>query len=177
MRRHHYYVEGESEKAIVCTLQKMGLIKTGKVEVLNALQQPISEVRLRRLLHNTIVVLIFDTDVCRQPEWRMKLGTFKNNLLSLSKSSRVHAVYCVPQVNNLEDELSRSCNLKLKDWFMSDRQTTTDFKRKLNHCSNLEQTLKDAGLDLVKMWSQKMPLPFEEVASICNDSKEIKITK
>lgn len=177
MKRYQYYVEGESEKAIVCTLQKMRLIKLGKVEVLNVLQQPITELRLRRLLHKTIVVLVFDTDICRQQEWRTKHGMFKSNLLSLSNSSRVQAVYCIPQVHNLEDELSRSCALSLKSWFVSGRQTTTDFKRRLNHCSNLEQALKDAGFDMSKMWSQEMPTPFTSVASVCNDSGKIKITK
>ena len=61
--RFQYYVEGPDDKKVVDTLKtKMGLIKPGKVDVLNVVTEKITEMRLRTLSPGTTVVLVFDTD-------------------------------------------------------------------------------------------------------------------
>ena len=58
-----YYVEGADDKKIVDTLKtKMGLVKTGKVDILNVATERITDLRLRTLSPGTMVVLVFDTD-------------------------------------------------------------------------------------------------------------------
>ena len=54
---YHYYVEGHDEKKIVDILKRdMGCIKSGKVDIFNAVQNRFSEARIRTLKSGTIVV-------------------------------------------------------------------------------------------------------------------------
>ena len=58
-----YYVEGDDEKKLVDVLKTdLRLIKPGKVQKLNVVEQEITDIRLRTLKQGTMVVLVFDTD-------------------------------------------------------------------------------------------------------------------
>ena len=58
-----YFVEGEDDKKMIDTLKtQMGLIKPGKVQVLNVVTEEITDLRLRALSPGTTVVLVFDVD-------------------------------------------------------------------------------------------------------------------
>ena len=58
-----YFVEGEDDKKMIDTLKtQMGLIKPGKVQVLNVVTEDITDLRLRALSPGTTVVLVFDVD-------------------------------------------------------------------------------------------------------------------
>ena len=58
-----YYVEGEDEEKLVNVLKtQLGLIRPGKVQKLNVVEQEITNIRLRTLKQGTMVVLVFDTD-------------------------------------------------------------------------------------------------------------------
>ena len=58
-----YFVEGQDDRKVVDTLKsKMGLIRPGKVEVLNVVAKEIKDMHLRTISPGTMVVLVFDTD-------------------------------------------------------------------------------------------------------------------
>lgn len=62
-KRYHYYVEGEDDEKVINVLRlKMGLIESGRVNVLNVVTERITDLRLRTLAPGTTVVLVFDTD-------------------------------------------------------------------------------------------------------------------
>ena len=99
---YQYYVEGECEKRLVDelkTYEGMHVIP-GKVDVFNITQEKITDLRLRSLRNNTTVILIFDTDLpCSE--------ILISNVDKLKTYPTIKAVWCVPQVHNLEDELIR----------------------------------------------------------------------
>ena len=58
-----YYVEGEDEVKLIDVLKSnLRVIKAGKVQKLNVLQQEITTARLRTIKPATMIVLVFDTD-------------------------------------------------------------------------------------------------------------------
>ena len=60
---YQYYVEGENEKKLVEVLSKeFNFIKAGKVEVLNVVEKPIKNTRIRNFKENYVIILVFDTD-------------------------------------------------------------------------------------------------------------------
>ena len=101
-----YYVEGDDEKRLIEVLKTdMRLIIPGKVQILNVVQERLTDLKLRTLQDGTTLVFVFDTDV--------GVPTILNeNIIKAKKSSNIKDVYCVPQVKNIEDELIRAMGLK-----------------------------------------------------------------
>ena len=93
---YQYYVEGQDEKKLVDTLKSNGYIVSGKVEVFNVLQEPFTLLRIRPLKQNTVVILIFDTDV-------EMVEVLIENIKFLKRQKNVKEIWCVTQVKNLED--------------------------------------------------------------------------
>ena len=61
----HYFVEGECEEKLINELKvpKADIILPGKVEVLNVVQDKISNQRLMVLNPKTNIILVYDIDV------------------------------------------------------------------------------------------------------------------
>lgn len=160
-----YYVEGRDEEKLLSVLKTdMQNILPGRVQVLNVVSQKITNARLMTLKEDTVVVLIFDTDV----------GDTKmlcENMQSLEKCSRVAEVLLIPQCKNLEDELIRSCQIK-KITELLDSKGNTNFKNDFIKINNLASKLVKAGFDIEKIWCGKPDGNFKEIR---NDSKRIKI--
>ena len=58
-----YYVEGDDEEKLVNVLKnELRVIRPGKVQKMNVVQNEFTDMRLRPLLPGTMVVLIFDVD-------------------------------------------------------------------------------------------------------------------
>ena len=57
-----YFVEGETEKAFIEQIRNKYVL-SGKIDVLNILQNEIKNSRLISIKPNTTIILIFDTDV------------------------------------------------------------------------------------------------------------------
>ncbi|MEG2298789.1 MAG: hypothetical protein RSB75_04250 [Anaerovoracaceae bacterium] len=75
------------------------------------------------------------------------------------------------QVKNLEDELVRSCKVRtIKDIFES--KSKEEFKSDLIKAKNLDIKLKDIGFDIVKLWSENPPKPFDNIK---NEAIKIKL--
>lgn len=161
---YQFYVEGEDEKKIVETLKKdMKSIVSGKVDVLNVVQKEIKIPRIRTLKSGTIVVLIYDTDVER-------IDILESNIRLLAQSKHIKRILCIPQVNNLEDELIRATNIRhVKDLLGS--KSLADYKRDLIKCTNLDKKLKEKAFDISKFWSKCPNNSFEKFG---NDSDKIK---
>ena len=90
---------------------QLKMIKPGKVQKLNVIDEEITDAMLRLLREDTIVVLIFDTDT-------ENTDILNNNIKKLNASKRVFKVITVPQVPNLESELIRSCKIKKIKFFV-----------------------------------------------------------
>lgn len=161
-----YYVEGLDEKKILDVLKSEMMIKPGKIQVLNIIQNKISDTRLMTLKPDTIIVLVFDTDTNNNE-------ILQQNISKLKKCSCVSNVYTIPQVTNLEDELIRSCDIKcIKELLNS--KSSRDFKRDLIKTTNLSKKLKEKNFDLEKFWATK---PTSHFADVNNNASKIKIHK
>ena len=116
-----YYVEGDDEKRLIEVLKTdMCLIIPGKVQILNVVQERLTDLKLRTLQDGTTLVFVFDTDV-GDP------AILNENIRKAKKSSNIKDVYCVPQVKNIEDELIRAMGLKNIEEFLKSK-SKKDFK-------------------------------------------------
>ena len=164
-----YYVEGEDEKKLINVLKtQLNMIKPGKVQKLNVVEETISDAMLRSLKKYTVVVLVFDTDT-------KNVGILNYNILKLKKSNSVSKVITIPQVANLEEELVRSCDIN-KITELLNSSSLTDFKRDFIRINNLDAKLLEHKFDINVFWSQKPPILYQNI-DIENDSKEIKLLK
>ena len=94
---YHYYVEGKTEEKIIKILKtEFQIIMPGKVEKLNVVEERLSTKKLMTLKNRTVVVLAYDVDT-------NKSDILKSNIELLKKYK--FSVICIPQVNNLEDEI------------------------------------------------------------------------
>lgn len=166
-RTFRYLVEGKCEKILVESLQRMEYIEPGAIEIFNVIEHSLPQRKLYSLKPNTTIVMIFDTDT-------NQIKILKDNISLLQAyKKRVRQILCIPQVQNLEDELKRSCSLTdLQNLFGS--KSTKDFKRDLIKCSNLEQTLRKHSFSIEAFWSSK---PVGVFCQFQNESIKIKKRK
>ena len=160
-----YYVEGDDEEKLVNVLKNdLRVIRPGKVQKMNVVQNEFTEMRLRPLLPGTMAVLIFDVDA-GNPEILHK------NIRMLKEYPRISEVVTIPQVRKLEDELVRSCGLKnIKELLNS--KSRSKFKSDIVKVSNLASKLQEHGFDINKFWIGNATSPYE---GIMNQSEKIKI--
>ena len=116
-----YIVEGETERKLLETLKTdFQLIQPGKIIILNAVQKLFTRTRFIPY-DKSYFVIIFDTDVGL-------VDILQENILMLSSLPNSKAVYCIPQIHNLEQELCYSCNIKnIRQ--LTDSSSASDFKR------------------------------------------------
>ncbi len=163
-QKYHYYVEGENEKKLLSVLKtEMQLIIPGKIEVFNIITNKINISRIMRLSENTVVVLVFDTDV-------ENTKILNENITFLKKQKIIKQVLCIPQVKKLEDEIMRSCSLKsLKE--LTSSKTEREFKVDFMKLTNLQNKLETYNFNISKLWSIQAKGAFEKIS---NDASKIK---
>jgi len=160
-----YYVEGEDEVKLIDVLKSnLRVIKAGKVQKLNVLQQEITTARLRTIKPATMIVLVFDTDT-------NNLDILKENLKILESCTSVSEIVTIPQCQNLEEELIRSCNIKNITQLLNSK-SRTEFKTDLIRVSNLDKKLNEHQFDITVFWSGKPQPPYDEIP---NQSARIKL--
>ena len=116
----HYFVEGETERKLIETIKNKYLY-SGKIKIINTIQNKVPNSILRTLERETVVVLVFDTDV-------EKIDILDENIRLIMSSNNVKDVICIPQIKNLEDELIYSTNInKIVDLLES--RSDKDFKK------------------------------------------------
>ena len=97
MGNYQYYVEGQNEEKLISVLKtEMELVCPGKIDVLNVVQEELTTVRLMQLKPQTPVILVFDTDVGN-------IDIIKKNIDKLDKCRQVRQIWCITQVENIED--------------------------------------------------------------------------
>lgn len=163
---YHYYVEGEDEKKLLEVLKRdLRCIESGKVDKVNVVQTKFSVARIRTLKPDTIVVLVYDTDV------EDGLEILQDNVNFLNKQKGIKQVICIPQVKNLEEELLRACNIKnITELTKSDSKT--NFKRDLINCTNLAARLTTCGFNMDKLWTRTPTNRFKQFG---NGAERIKL--
>jgi len=163
-----YLVEGQCEKKLVEVLktQKPPYIRSGKVDVVNVVQQKISEARIRNWPKGVIAVLIFDMD-------KTDTSILEENIRVLQRNNHVGKVYCIPQLHNLEEEIERATNIKSAPELFEIR-SISEFKTHFIVDKDLMKRLEDHRFDFPKMWAGKPEEPFAKIG-ITNDSDEIRM--
>lgn len=159
-----YFVEGDDEKKLINTLKnQLGVIKAGKVQKLNVIENKITDNILRTLKEGTIIVLVFDTDT-------RKTDILNYNITKLNACKFISKVVTIPQVDNLEDELIRSCNIRKITELLNSR-SAKDYKSDLIRVSNLDRKLKEHEFNINLFWSKQPDAPYQ---NIINESEIIK---
>lgn len=160
-----YYVEGDDEKKLLDILKTdLRVIKPGKVQKLNAVEQEITDIRLRLLKEGTMVVLVFDTDT-------RNTNILLKNIQKLNACKSVSEDVLIPQVANLEEELVYCCNIRRIEELLGNR-SRTDFKTDLIPVSNLGKKLQEHQFDINRLWSRTPSRPNHEFG---NGATKIKL--
>lgn len=163
---YQYYVEGEDEKRLLDALKRdLRCIESGKVDKFNAIQSRFTVARIRPLKQDTIVVLVYDTDVENIDILQQNISFLKN------QRAIIKDVVCIPQINNLEDELLYACEIKTIGE-LTHSSTKKDYKRDLIDCTNLGTRLMKCNFDISKFWSR---IPVNKFQIFKNGSDKIKL--
>lgn len=158
----HYFVEGETERKLIETIKNKYLY-SGKIKIINTIQNKVPNSILRTLERETVVVLVFDTDM-------EKIDILDENIRLIMSSNNVKDVICIPQIKNLEDELIYSTNInKIVDLLES--KSKKDFKNDFNNCKNLMKKLENKEFKISKLWSRNAVDIYKKYK---NDSEVIK---
>lgn len=163
---YHYFVEGEDEEKVLEVLKsQMRLIVPGKIERFNVVEKKLKKLHLMRLKQGTAVVLVFDTDTGN-------IKTLNENIFMFQKMNFIVKVLCITQVDNLEDELKRSCNIKqIKD--LTGSKSNREFKHDLIREKRLDYKLKQCQFNFSKFWAMQAKGEYE---CIGNDAEQIKVS-
>lgn len=140
----YYFVEGENEKTLVKTLKNKYII-AGKIKIHNVINKKISNFILRDISHNSIIILIFDTDIKND-------DILKENVKILNKCSK--EIIFIKQVYCLEDELVYSTDIKKIENLLNSK-SKKDFKSDFNNCSNLLFKLENKNFKIDLLWSRE----------------------
>lgn len=143
MKEIIYLVEGQTEIELINSLDLMG-----KVIELNLWQKPISKIQ-RRFKPNTVVYVIYDTDVLDGIE------LFHKNLRQLKKDNRLAGI--IQQTDNLEDELVRACqSIKKHSQLFEVFQavSASEFKSNFIKTTQVLDKLNGLGFDPNLLWRQ-----------------------
>lgn len=156
MGKRIYFVEGECEKQLIDTLKSKenGVIKPGKSEILNVVQEEIGKFKLITLEPESEVVLIYDTDV-------KNTSILEKNVGLIEKYTKKIKIYHIQSVRNIEEEIVYSSNIKKIDEVFKTKGDN-EFKRKFCQCNNLFAKLNEIGCDYSKMWIRKPDFEFEK---------------
>lgn len=164
-----YYVEGPCEQQLISALKEnpANLIP-GKIKVFNVVQNLIPKSQMLTIQSGTTVALAFDTDV---PQTEI----LRKNVELLKRYCGRPRIIFMPQVLNLEDELTRCTDVKAVVELTrsnSIKNFKTDFCRlKIKDCRAMLERHK---LESEQLWMAKVP---EEFVFVENNSSQIKINQ
>ena len=167
-KNYIYYVEGECEEKLLKTLKTdMQLIRPGKVLKCNVVQTKIKRAQLTTLKRGTTAVLVFDTDT-------KNTDILKENIDILNKENAISKVICITQVDNLEDEIVRSCDVK-NAYNLTNSKSAGTFKHDFINATNLKGTLENHKFCFKDLWS-KTPRN-QQFKGIVNGADSIRLIK
>lgn len=162
-----YYVEGECEEKLINVLKRdLMVVKSGRVQKFNVIQNEITNARLMTLRPGTVVVLVFDTDTDNAE-------ILNKNIEKLQACKSVADWVLIPQVKNLEDELMRSCNIRNIRELLGSR-SNEEFKSDFIRVTNLADKLKSKKFDINLIWKESPSSPYQDIK---NNAEKIKLIK
>lgn len=144
---YQYFVEGKCEEAFINEYKnnKDQLFESGKLEVINVITEKIPIPRIRNLKHNTIIILVYDTDV---KNYDILNENIKNINIYAPTCKTIH----IQSVENFENEIVRSTNLNNINK-MFNTESTDEFKAKFIACKNLRAKMKKIAFNYKKIWT------------------------
>lgn len=159
-----YYVEGQTEEKLVQVLKNnLQVIRPGKVQKLNVVEQELTNARLRIISPGTMVVLIFDTDT-------NNTNTLSKNLNKLKTCSAVTEIVTIPQAPNLEGELVHSCDIRnIRE--LLDSKSNEEFKHDMIRISNLAQKLQEHHFHINHLWTNQPTAPYQSIPNLSHKIK------
>lgn len=164
---YHYFVEGANEEKIINALKcDLQIIQPGKVQIFNVVEKKFTKPRFMSIKDGTTVVLVFDTDT-------EKISTLLDNIAFLKQIKAIVQILCITQVQNLEDELKRSCNItQIKE--LTGSSTNSEFKHDFLKINNLGDKLIKFDFNFDKFWVTNDTRRFKEIR---NEAYKIKIKR
>lgn len=160
-----YYVEGEDEEKLLNTLKTdLGIIRPGKIQKFNVIQELFTAARFFSMKPGTMAVLVFDTDTGQ-------VDILKQNIAFLEGQRQISEIVTIPQVPDLEGELIRSCKIRKVEELL-DSKSRKDFKTDLIKVSNLGSKLCQHHFDIQAFWSKK---PTAAYQSVYNQPEKVKL--
>lgn len=163
-RKTEYLVEGNCEKALIDALKSdPALVTPGKVVVYNITSKYLSKGLLMTITPGTEIVLVFDTDVDDSV-------ILKKNIQTLEKAGAAYRIITIPQVNNFEDEIVRSTDVR-RPAELTGSKTLSDFKTDFIHITNCRSLLEKHRFRMDLLWTQQAKNSF---AGITQMSQHIK---
>ncbi len=157
--KYHYFVEGQCEKVFLKTLMFCDeeLIKEGKIDIFNFVGEIFPSARATTIAKDTVVVIVFDADAGNP-----KLLKQNIDILNKRASSHIKDIVFVISINNFEEELVYSTNLKtINDMFKT--KSISEFKTKLLRHDSLNAKLKEIEFDINKIWSRQVTTIYKDI--------------
>lgn len=167
-KNYVYYVEGQCEEKLIKILKTdMRLIQPGKIIKRNVIQDKLRQAQLTTLKKGTIAVLVFDTDT-------NNTDILFANIELLERETAISKVICITQVENLEDEIVRSCDVNTAKE-LTNSKSTGSFKSDFIRASNLKGTLEKHQFCFRDLWSKSTTK--EQYSGILNEADQIRLKK
>lgn len=168
-KNYIYYAEGQCEEKLLEVLKTdMQLIRPGKISKYNVIQEKLKMAQLRTLKKGTTAVLVFDTDTADNT------NILKENIDILKKYSAISNVICITQVENLEDEIVRSCDVS-KAQELTNSKSVSSFKSDFIKASNLKGTLEKHKFCFENLWCRSSNK--DQYKEIKNEADKIRLKK
>lgn len=165
-KNYVYYVEGQCEEKLIKILKTdMRLIQPGKIIKRNVIQDKLRKAQLTTLKKGTTAVLVFDTDT-------NNTNILFANIELLEREAAISKVLCITQVENLEDEIVRSCDVKTAKE-LTNSKSTDSFKSDFIRASNLKGTLEKHKFCFRDLWSKSATK--EQYSGILNEADQIRL--
>lgn len=161
-----YYVEGLCEQQLIAALKENpSRLLPGKIRVFNVIQNLIPKSQMISIQAGTTVAFVFDTDV-------PQTVNLKKNIELLNRYCVKPKLVYLPQVLNLEEELTRCTDAKSAVELTrsnSIKNFKTDFcKMKAKDCRAMLERHK---LEFERLWKTKVPREFDFVESNADQVK------
>ena len=153
-KNYVYYVEGQCEEKLLKILKTdMRLIQPGKVIKRNVIQDKLRQAQLKTLKNTDILF---------------------ENIELLKRETAISKVLCITQVENLEDEIVRSCNVNTAKE-LTNSKSTSSFKSDFIRASNLKGTLENHDFCFQDLWSKSTTK--KQYHGILNEADQIRLKK
>lgn len=158
-RKTVYLVEGGCEKALIDALKgHPAVLQAGKVHVYNVTSKCLSRGFMMTITPGSEVVLVFDTDTD-------DATTLLKNLQLLAEAGASYKIITIPQVNNFEDEIVRSTDVR-KPSELTNSKSLSNFKADFIRVKDCRALLDKHGFRIEKLWTRRANNSFSNIVQM-----------